>query len=299
MVRDDLVAAVTVAANATGGWGYYTGKASRIEPTCWAVLALASEAANSGTALSPTHQHFLHRCQRSDGLLADRSDLPANLSWSALASVTLASISSPAAGARERLMNALVETEGVGGRNSSVIRQNNELKGWPWMPDTFSWAEPTSWCLLALKRARRSTPQARSDAIARRIAEGEDVLIDRACDSGGWNYGNSNAFGKNLPAHIPTTALGLIALQDKPHIEAVRRGLAFVEEHWKRELSGTALALACLSLRIYGRHTRDIESAITDQWRRTRFLGNIAAASMAYCALMPDSRAVAALTIRS
>ena len=26
--------------NADGGWGYYPGKASRLEPTCWALLAL-------------------------------------------------------------------------------------------------------------------------------------------------------------------------------------------------------------------------------------------------------------------
>ena len=48
-----------------------------------------------------------------------------------------------------------------------------------------------------------------------RIRDGEAVLRDRVCVDGGWNYGNSNVFGKNLPAYIPTTAIALLALQDR------------------------------------------------------------------------------------
>ncbi len=36
----DMRRALLSAANADGGWGYYPGKASRLEPTCWALLAL-------------------------------------------------------------------------------------------------------------------------------------------------------------------------------------------------------------------------------------------------------------------
>ena len=63
---------------------------------------------------------------------------------------------------------------------------------------TFSWAEPTAWALFALKKClARGMVISGADA---RIRDGEAVLRDRVCATGGWNYGNSNVFGKNLPA---------------------------------------------------------------------------------------------------
>ena len=39
-----LALALREARNLDGGWGYYAGKSSRLEPTCWALLALGGEA---------------------------------------------------------------------------------------------------------------------------------------------------------------------------------------------------------------------------------------------------------------
>jgi hypothetical protein len=295
MIEDELAGLLTTEANKGGGWGYYPGNASRIEPTCWAMLALAKGAASDGDA----HLAFLSGCQRRDGLFSDRPDLPANLSWTALAFLTLSALSSSAATTNvcTRLLDGLAKTAGVQLANSSITRQNNDLQGWPWMPDTFSWVEPTSWCLLALKRAVRTVPARATEAVRRRIADGEALLIDRVCNSGGWNYGNSNAFGTNLPAHVPTSALGLLALQDKPDLPAVRKSVAFVEQHWHSELSGTALALSLMCLTIYGKPTADIRTALAGQWAHTRFLGNIATTSMARCALAEGSGGMAALRL--
>ena len=155
------------------------------------------------------------------------------------------------------------------------------------MPDTFSWVEPTSWCLVALKKAARLDPRFQKDAAAR-ISEGEQLLFDRSCESGGWNFGNANAFGTNLPAHIPTSAIGLLALQDKAGHPVVAKALAFVEQHWHQERSGMALALSILCLKIHGRATSALEDALAQQWERTRFLGDLAALGMASLALNDD-----------
>jgi hypothetical protein len=292
MLKDELAGILLKEARATGGWGYYSGNASRIEPTCWAMLALADEAHNDA------HVAFLTRCQRADGLMSDRPEFPANLSWTALAFLTFTALSSTVtAEARSRLLTAMTKTAGLALANTPTFRQNNMLQGWPWMPDTFSWVEPTSWCLLALKQAVRSVPSRATDAVRRRIADGEALLIDRVCATGGWNFGNSNAFGTNLPAHAPTSAIGLLALQDRRELPVVQRSLAFVEEHWKRELSGTALALSMICLRTYGRPTAEIEAAISAQWQHTRFLGNLAATSMVRCALTMNPGAAAALSL--
>ena len=294
-IMEELSRILIGSANGTGGWAYYPGKLSRIEPTCWAAMALADGAPKDAAI----HLQYLVRSQHSDGLLADGPDLPPNVSWSALGFLTLtavpdASIESPFF---QRLLDGLVKTSGVQLADSPVMRQNNKLQGWPWMPDTFSWVEPTSWGLIALKRALRGPLAAANRAIATRVAEGEAVLIDRVCASGGWNFGNATVFGKNLPPHIPTTALGLIALQDKRELPAVQRSLAFVEQHWQNELSGTALALSLMCLRIYSRPTEELEAALVRQWQRTHFLGNIAATAMGVCALDSNSGAMRALTL--
>jgi hypothetical protein len=150
---------------------------------------------------------------------------------------------------------------------------------------------------LALKRAVRLVPARATDAVRSRIADGEAVLIDRVCVSGGWNFGNANAFGTNLPAHVPTSALGLLALQDKRDLPVVQRSLAFVEEHWRRELSGVALALSMICLGTYGRPTDEIATALDEQWRHTRFLGNLATTSIVRCALTMNVGATAALSL--
>ena len=57
-----------------------------------------------------------------------------------------------------------------------TARQDNGLQGWPWVATTFSWVEPTAWCVLALKKWLRG----HSDpAAAGRVAEGERLLLDR------------------------------------------------------------------------------------------------------------------------
>src|SRR5260370_11594117 len=83
------------------------------------------------------------------------------------------------------------------------------LVGWPWAEDNFSWVEPTAWACLALRRAGFGDHP--------RVDEGLRLLLDRANDDGGINYGNRRIFGR-LTEPIPgPTALMLLALQGKEH----------------------------------------------------------------------------------
>ena len=115
------------------------------------------------------------------------------------------------------------------------------------MDDTFSWVEPTAYCLLALKRARHLGVVPTRD-IAARVDEAERMLADRACAGGGWNYGNAHVFDKDLRPHGPTTALALLALQDRRDLPCVQAGLSFLTAHANRERSGLALALTLICL---------------------------------------------------
>src|SRR4051812_25387634 len=80
----------------SAGWGYYSGKSSRLEPTCWALLALsaAPDADNVDPAdFERKHLAHLARIQRPSGLLVETDDALANLSANGLALATLASLS--------------------------------------------------------------------------------------------------------------------------------------------------------------------------------------------------------------
>ena len=58
---DDLRQQLLDGRNADGGWGYYRGRVSRLEPTCWALLALGvDEAPPSGTFLAACEKITRH-----------------------------------------------------------------------------------------------------------------------------------------------------------------------------------------------------------------------------------------------
>jgi hypothetical protein len=279
--EESLRRALLAGANATGGWAYYAGKAARLEPTCWAELALGTR--------TPSHSgEFLSKCQQSTGWLAEDLRWPVNIGFNGLAAFTWLALPDLATDdARRRLLAALSASKGVAAPPSDVSIQNNALQGWSWIDGNFSWVEPTCWGLLALKKARRRG-LAGAEAHAR-IDEADRLLIDRTCSSGGWNYGNANMLHKNLRPFVPTTALGLLALQDRRKEPAVARSLAFLEDHWADEISATSLGLSCICLTVYNRPVNAIAARLREQVDRTRSFANLRGIALALCALAPTA----------
>ena len=168
--------------------------------------------------------------------------------------------------------------------------QDNSLQGWPWIDGTFSWVEPTALAVIALKR-HRALPGAQA-----RIAEGQRLLLDRACRVGGWNYGNANALGRQLEPHTPPTALALMALRDHRDSDAVRRSHQYLSAHALDERSGLALALTRVALGVLDSPVPDVANALAEQWTRSAFLGNLHVTAVA---LYAERRRGAAATRRS
>ncbi len=197
---------------------------------------------------------------------------PPNLAANGLAAILLtqhAELLDPSSTAR--LLGAIQSARGIQLPQYPEFRQDNSLQGWSWVDGTFSWVEPTAWCLLALKLSG-----VRSEEGAARIREAEQLLLDRVCESGGWNYGNAYVLDKALRPYVPTTALGLLALQDRPEHEAVQKSLAYLEAEQLSEVSGMALGLALICLRVYGRSVGKVEQLVREQFVKTAFLGNAA-----------------------
>jgi hypothetical protein len=154
-----------------------------------------------------------------------------------------------------------VASKGTAIPNQREQRQDNRLQAWPWVDDTFSWVEPTAWCLLALKQGLAHGPISGASV---RIDVAERMLVDRACRGGGWNYGNSNVYGRDLAAYVPTTALALLALQDRPRERVVHEGLEWLQRNGLNEGSAVALSLSIICLRAHARPTTTIEERLIE-----------------------------------
>ena len=258
---------LVAARNPDGGWPYYPGKTSRLEPTAWALLAL--RAAGHDVSLDP-----LVAWPRRDGWFVDRSSDAVNVGINALTAIVLGALV-PDAPAGRALAAALVEARGMKLPQSPNFVQDNSLQGWPWIDGTFSWVEPTALAVIALKR-HRSLHGAQA-----RIAEGERLLLDRVCRVGGWNYGNANALGRQLEPHTPPTALALMALRDHRDSEAVRRSQQHLSAHTLDERSGLALALTRVALGVLDSPAPRLAHALAEQWTRSAFLGNLHVTALA------------------
>jgi hypothetical protein len=241
--RDELDRLIAAARTPDGGWAYAPGKGSRVEPTAWIALGQTAAAAEA--------LEWLAGAEGVDGWYADDRQAPVNYGFNGLVLLALLAGGRPSPAA-ERLTGLLLDVKGLAVPQSPHLRQDNSLQAWPWVGGTFSWVEPTAYCLLALKRAARCGVVGAAD-IASRVDEAERLLADRACAGGGWNYGNANVFGKDLRPHVPTTAWALLALQNRRDVPAVTTGLDFLSSHADVERSGLALALTVLCLRVLGR----------------------------------------------
>ena len=296
-----LASTLRSSVNEDGGWGYFQGKTSRIEPTCWAALALMDGgAAPEDDAIVAGALARITAWQRADGLLSEVPAAPPNLAFNGLAAVVMhrAPVTRRAGVPRqalvaEALVAGILTAGAVRYERSELQRQNNQLIGWPWNDGTFSWVEPTSWCLLACKKAG---PDSRARA-AVRIAEAERMLADRCCLSGGWNYGNSNVLGKELFPYVPTTALALLALQNRRELPEVARSLAWLAGNWQRERSALALPLTLIAMRVLRRPGDELERAVGAHVAGAGLPGNLVSASLILYSLTESRHEYAALAL--
>jgi len=216
-----------------------------------------------------------------DGLVEQHGGV-VNWSFHALALSTRLALGDGSISQLRSLVRSLVDARGIAQQPPSAQRQGGRLEGWSWIDNSFSWVEPTSWALLVLKQCRaRGIVTRETD---KRIQDGEATLEQRVCSTGGWNYGDSPTLGHNLPAYVPTTAIALLALQDRRDEPFVRRSLDYLEEHTENHPSIRALALSALALKRHGCSTTRVEAQLR-QWLDQHPTTDAATIGMALCAL--------------
>ncbi|HET6790081.1 MAG TPA: prenyltransferase/squalene oxidase repeat-containing protein [Actinomycetota bacterium] len=224
----DAAALLERCRNPDGGFGPRAGEASELEPTALAAMALAD----------PDAKAWLAAQQRENGSFAVTIGPYVNDSSTGLCALALET-----GPMRESALDYLEETRARRVDTSAAIPIDPSAIGWGWTRGSASWVEPTARALWALRVARPSSD---------RIDDAVDLLRDRACVGGGWNYGNREVLGEELTPFAQTTAIALVGLQNlDPELEM--RGLGVLRRLWRVESAGgLSLATAVAAFRTHG-----------------------------------------------
>jgi hypothetical protein len=214
--------------NSDGGFGPRAGEASELEPTALAAMALNDEEARA----------WLAQEQREDGSFAVRVGRYVNDSTTGLCTLAL----EPGPG-RERALDYLEKGGAQRVGSTPAVPIDPSAIGWGWTSGTASWVEPSARVLWALRVAR---------PMSSRIGDAVSYLRDRESVGGGWNYGNREVLGEELPPFAQTTAIALIGLW-RLDLALEVRGLESLRRLWRVESSGgLTLAMAMAAFRMHG-----------------------------------------------
>jgi hypothetical protein len=253
--------------NPDGGWSYFPGKGSWLEPTTYAMLAL------HGTGWDPGLDRawkLVRSWQLADGSFRPGGEVNDG-TWVTAHAVTLASVR----GVNDSSVRAAVDwlLKVVGAEHNVYTRVGSFLhlikarldvshEGWPWREGNATWIEPTAHTLVALKKV---ASQYRTSEVEHRIQDGEELILSRRCSDGGWNYGTPNMLYVDLPSFPETTALALVGL-DGVADPAVDQALNLAQQFRAETKSSLAKAWLQIALRCHGKDVAPPqESAFTSR----------------------------------
>ena len=266
--------------NNDGGWGYRRDGSSWTEPTCYALLALASVKLSSSDAAQRGLRWLASR-QRADGGWAPRDGVDES-TWVTALMLLLPPDQALGVDRTRASQWLLMQT----GRESGLVHRlrllllglgadpTQRFDGWPWYPGTAAWVVPTALTLLALEKFDRS----RSDSVVqKRIGEARSFLLARRCRDGGWNHGSTHALGYDSDSYPETTGLALLALHGATPSQ-LGTALDLGERHLRESQSLDATSWLTLGLMAHGR-TPAVGAVIPHQGTVPIALGALAEAA--------------------
>jgi hypothetical protein len=237
--------------NSDGGWGFFPGKQSWLEPTAYSLLAIHSD---SASRVNFERGWKLMRSWQLPGGSWQPCAAVHEPHWTTALCVTLHCLYGVYDDRLRRGIAWLLDTSGIENRwgyrmahfvSPSVVELDPSFKAWPWRPGSSSWIEPTAHALVALKKVAKAPLNI---AVQDRIGMGEKMILERRCSDGGWNYGNRKIMGTELPSYPETTALALLGLSGNPALD-LSAPLAVALRQWRETRSPLARAWLAVSLR--------------------------------------------------
>jgi hypothetical protein len=215
----------------------------RTDATAWAIIVLT--ALNELPLLIDRGRARLRSEQASDGRVSLSKDNPDSF-WPTALAVLAWQDATAYADAQKQAVKFLLETTGVHYRSQSseVAGHDASLKGWPWVANTHSWIEPTVLSVLALSAAGYG----RHD----RVQEAIRMIQNRQLPHGGWNYGNTFVFGRELRPMPESTGTALAGLAGHVEVGMVARSLDYLQGEVNGLRTPVSLGWGLLGLAAWG-----------------------------------------------
>jgi hypothetical protein len=272
------------------GWGYRPGSAPCVEATVLACLALlatdTSETSDESASSVEQASAWLARLQQPDGSLGVSAQA-AVPHWPTAWAVLLWSARSDHGDERQRALGWMLESRGEVEARSPYFGHDSTIVGWPWLAGTHAWLEPTSVAVIALRGAGLADHE--------RARDGVRLIRDRALSSGGWNYGNTTVFDKELRPRPAPTGLALLALAGlEPASAPVEAAWAYLESALPTIRSGQSCCWGLLGLAAWGRRPQASGAWLADAADRASRRSNLGV-ELAYLMLASQDRTLALL----
>lgn len=222
-----------------GGFSPKSGEPFRIDATAWGILVL-NRLAPSHPLLGPARDR-LARAQEPDGRVSMGREHE-EAYWPTAISVLAWNGSQVHELHVSRCVLFLLKTTGQHRPKKPDDQAGHDpsILGWPWIGGTHSWIEPTAMAVIALK----ATGNGNHD----RVLEAIQMMLDRQLPHGGWNYGNTLVFGRELHPMPESTGAALAALAGKVEPGTVARSLDYLQGEVNRLCTPISLGWCLLGL---------------------------------------------------
>ncbi|GJL59342.1 MAG: hypothetical protein NPIRA03_21990 [Nitrospirales bacterium] len=155
----------------------------------------------------------------------------------------------------------------------SIIGHDTSIPGWPWIAETHSWVVPTALALLALHKVGLGThPRAKA---------GRHLLLNRQLPNGGWNYGSTTVFNRELPPLPECTAIALQALAGHTAIHEIAQSLQYLSHELPRLRTPISLGWTLLGLGAWDLKPTNTEELVLACLQRQERYGSYTLLSLA------------------
>ena len=222
-----------------GGILNQSGGQFHVDATAWGILAFRG--AGGEQAILERHCARLMREQGEDGRVWVHREHSESY-WPTALAILAWQDSLPSQAAQGRAIRFLLETTGVHRprRSDELASHDPLIKGWPWVGGTHSWIEPTALAVIALK----ATGYGQHD----RVREAIRMMLDRQLPHGGWNYGNTLVFGRELHPMPESTGAALTGLAGAVAQDTVSRSIEYLQGEVDRLRTPISLGWGLLGL---------------------------------------------------
>jgi len=267
-VIDKLIKEITeiIKKNAAPGGGFANHKNGSYRPdaTSWAVIAFSS--LNINDSLIDSARKKLEQTQMPDGRVPLRIDQP-QACWPTSLAIMAWHKGKKFQRTQNKAIHFMLKFSGLHleKNEDSATGHDTKIKGWPWIENTHSWVEPTSMTMIALEIAGKESHP--------RIEEAKRMLLDRQLDSGGWNYGNTTVFGRQLRPMPESTGMALSALHKIVKKNTIEKSLNYLQNNIENLKTPFSLAWGLLGLSAWGISPADKPGLIAGCLRQQEIFG--------------------------